>query len=82
MPSFTTMLFATIRSAMQRSIEHVGDATREYSLLSAFIRENTFPCSPQQIACEAVLDQAMLGSSFRRADALWKLCPACWTQQV
>ena len=50
--------------------------------LSAFIRENTFQCSPQQIVNEAVLDQAMLGSSFRRADALRKLCPACWAQQV
>ena len=67
---------------MQRSIEHVDEMTRDHSILSAFIKENTFLCSPQQIACEAVLDQAMLGSSFRRADALWKLCSACWTQQV
>ena len=65
------------QDAMQRSIEHVDDATREHHILSAFIRKNTFPCSLQQIVCEAVLDQAMLGSSFRRADALWKLCPAC-----
>ena len=65
------------QNTMQRSIEHVDDATREHNVLSAFIRENTFLCSLQQIACEAVLDQAMLGSSFRRADALWKLCPAC-----
>jgi len=67
---------------MQRSIEYVDDTTRDHNVLSASISENTFQRSPQQIACEAVLDQAMLGSSFRRADALWKLCPACWTQQV
>ena len=65
------------QNTMQRSIEHVDDATREHNVLSAFIRGNIFQRSPQQTVCEAVLDQAMLGSSFRRADALWKLCPAC-----
>ena len=67
---------------MQRSIEPVDDVTRDHNILSAFMKGNTFLCSPQQIVSEAGLDQAMLGSSFLRADALRKLCPACWAQQV